>query len=126
MFHDEGGLNWDEVRAERAGWLAEYREIVALRAEVERLRMAEAEAMAVVYSLEGTVERLRADAERYRWLRAACASLLLLTMRKEEPMTSAHNAMVTRCGDTIRVNEAALWRLQMLLGRDADPTDGSR
>jgi hypothetical protein len=33
----------------------------ALRAEVERLRMAEAEAMAVVYSLEGTVERLRGN-----------------------------------------------------------------
>jgi len=35
-----------------------------LRAEVERLRIAEAEAMAVVMSLEGTVERLRAAIDK--------------------------------------------------------------
>lgn len=51
-------------------------EIERLRAECLQLSHAEAEAMSVVLSQEGTIERLRAelaiakrDANRYRWIR---------------------------------------------------------
>ena len=67
----------ERLNVEHAEWMQQHDHNMdvlvsqrnALRAEVERLNLAEAEAMSVVLGLEGTVERLRADAERYRWLR---------------------------------------------------------
>lgn len=73
----DDGWTWDELPFARAGLLLEYRELKqqrdALRAEVERLTRERAQVETVLsHELSkalAEVERLKANAERYQWMK---------------------------------------------------------
>ena len=76
-------IDWDEVRAESDGWLDEWRELVALRAEVERLR---------------------ADAERFAWYfgghhtgSGALVDLALRQINGDYPTLDEYRSAIDNC-----------------------------